>query len=105
MSDPRISIIIPTYNEEETLDDLLVYLKQNAKTSDHEIIIADGGSRDNTLSIANKHQTKIVHCGRKGRAAQMNEGAEKASGSILYFLHADSPGKFCRTSHEFGTVF
>lgn len=90
MSDPHISIIIPTYNEEEALDDLLAYLKKNAGTSIHEIIIADGGSSDDTLSIANKHKVIIVHSSRKGRAAQMNEGAEKASGSVFYFLHADT---------------
>lgn len=96
MINPRISIIIPTYNEEETLDDLLAYLKKNTGNSIHEIIIADGGSSDNTLSIAKKHKVIIVHCSRKGRAAQMNEGAEKASGSVFYFLHADTypPEKF-----------
>lgn len=90
MADPRISIIIPTYNEEETLDDLLPYLKKNAGTSIHEIIITDGGSSDDTPSIAKKHKVKLVQCPRKGRAAQMNEGAKEASGSFFYFLHADT---------------
>ena len=90
MSDPHISIIIPAINEEEKLAPLLTYLKKNTEASSVEIIIADGGSTDNTLGIARKHSVKIIQCEQKGRAVQMNEGARGASGTIFYFLHADT---------------
>lgn len=90
MRKPQVSIIIPTYNEEERLDDLLEFLRKNGGDFLHEIIIADGGSTDQTLRIAGKHNVIIKHCARKGRAVQMNEGAGEAEGSILYFLHADT---------------
>lgn len=90
MSNRRFTIIIPTLNEEERIEDLLAYLKECAGKIPHEIIIADGGSTDNTLAIAEKFDVIICHCKRKGRAVQMNEGAEKATGSILYFIHADT---------------
>lgn len=90
MNEPNISVIIPTFNEEKRLGDLLDYLKKNSGDSILEVIIADGGSTDRTISITEKHDTNIVRCSRKGRAAQMNEGAEAAMGSVLYFLHADT---------------
>lgn len=96
MSDPFISIIIPTLNEEDRLDHLLTYLKKNGGTHIQKIIIADAGSLDKTISIAEKHAVRIKHYKKKGRAVQMNEGAEIAAASVLYFLHADTipPKKF-----------
>ncbi|UFT98640.1 TIGR04283 family arsenosugar biosynthesis glycosyltransferase [Radiobacillus kanasensis] len=81
----RISIIIPTWNEEDHILPLLDVLSQ---LSDIEIIIADGGSEDRTCSIAEKYG-QVISCER-GRACQMNSGANQAKGEILWFLHADS---------------
>lgn len=55
----------------------------------HEVIIVDGGSRDNTLAIAYEI-TDTVIISKKGRALQMNSGASIASGEVLLFLHADT---------------
>ncbi|MCG2588506.1 TIGR04283 family arsenosugar biosynthesis glycosyltransferase [Rhodohalobacter sulfatireducens] len=90
MSDFFISIIIPTLNEEVKLGGLLKHLKKNCSEISHEIIIADGGSDDGTVQIAESFGATVIHCQKKGRAAQMNEGAEHSSGTILYFLHADT---------------
>lgn len=90
MSSPFISIIIPTFNEEEKIGKLLEYLKQSCSEITYEIIIADGSSSDDTVFIAEQSTAKVIHCHKKGRAAQMNKGAEHAKGSILYFLHADT---------------
>lgn len=90
-NDPfNISIIIPVLNEAEHIGHLLKYLKNNCNTSHvKEIIIVDGGSMDNTVTIAKEFGVTLVHS-EKGRAKQMNNGAEKATGSIFYFLHADT---------------
>lgn len=90
MSNPFISIIIPAFNEEEILGELLNHLRECNAKSIYEIIIADGGSSDATVAIAENSEARVIHCIKKGRAAQMNEGAEHAKGSILYFLHADT---------------
>ncbi len=85
-----ISIIIPVLNEEKHIFNLLSHLKESASNQYiKEIILVDGGSTDNTIKIAKKLGVKVVHS-TKGRAKQMNFGAQNALGKILYFLHADT---------------
>ncbi len=83
-----ISVIIPTLNEEDFIQNLIRHLKFYGM-NDLEVIVSDGGSTDSTISIAEEEGAKVVRCKTKGRAAQMNYGASFASKSILYFVHAD----------------
>ncbi len=85
-----ISIIIPTYNEAESISHLINYLRKNAAPSIAEIIVSDAGSADNTLQIAQQAGAQAVLSPKKWRAAQMNYGASIATGNILYFIHADT---------------
>ena len=80
-----VSVIIPVYNEELTLQKNLPSLLDN---SDIEIIVVDGGSGDGTLESARRFPVKVEQCS-KNRAIQMNKGAEVSSGDMLLFLHAD----------------
>lgn len=84
-----LSIIIPVLNEEKLLPVLLDYL-QNTKYTEDEIIVVDGGSKDNTCTIANSYPVRLFHTEVSSRAKQMNLGAKNALHDILYFLHADS---------------
>jgi rSAM/selenodomain-associated transferase 2 len=83
-----ISIIVPTLNESAAIEPALLAL-QPLRARGHEVIVVDGGSRDNTLSFARKHADRAVMSGA-GRALQMNAGAEYAKHEILLFLHADT---------------
>lgn len=85
---PGISIIIPTLNENKFIGRLLSYLQSCSKV-ENQIIVSDGGSTDDTMSIASAEGATVVRCNKKGRAAQMNYGASFATQSILYFVHAD----------------
>ncbi len=80
-----ISIIMPVLNEEDHLPDTLARL---SLSQSEELIIVDGGSSDSTVEIA-KNFTSKVFLSPRGRAKQMNYGAKKAEGKILFFLHAD----------------
>ncbi|WP_340105246.1 TIGR04283 family arsenosugar biosynthesis glycosyltransferase [Rhodohalobacter sp. 8-1] len=94
----KISIVIPALNEESRIGRLVEELRrlESPRCYFHEIIVADGGSTDATRREAELAGAVVIKCKRKGRAVQMNEGAAKATGDILYFLHADTvpPEKF-----------
>ncbi len=81
-----VSIIIPVLNEEKNIEKSLIQF--NRLKGDKEIIVVDGGSNDNTRQIA-KRFAKVV-LSEKGRANQMNKGAAKTRGNILWFVHLDS---------------
>ncbi|MDZ7720699.1 MAG: TIGR04283 family arsenosugar biosynthesis glycosyltransferase [Balneolaceae bacterium] len=86
----QVSVIIPTYNEEESIGKLLNHLKKYGDERLHELIVIDGGSDDRTVEIARKSDARCLVCKKKGRAAQMNMGYRHSSGDLLYFVHADS---------------
>lgn len=86
----QISIIIPTLNEDQIIGSIMKSIHDRAEDEIHQVIIADGGSSDQTRKIATKGGAFIVECKQRGRSAQMNEGAKVATGDILYFLHADT---------------
>ena len=83
----KYSVIIPTLNEERYLPPVLEHLKKIDE--DLEIIIADGGSKDNTVKIAESFNVKVCKS-KKGKGFQLNNGAGCATGDILIFLHADT---------------
>ena len=86
-----VSIIIPTYNEAEAIADLLGYLSQaTAHDPTLEILVVDRSSTDATAPLARQAGATVLASPRKGRAAQLNYGAQQARGEVLYFLHADS---------------
>jgi len=84
----RLSIIVPALDESATITATLAAL-QPLRAQGHEVIVADGGSRDATLLIARLLADRTFVAPR-GRATQMNAGAAAASGDVLLFLHADS---------------
>jgi rSAM/selenodomain-associated transferase 2 len=85
----RLSIIIPAIDEEENIGKLIKHLLQYADSRLVEIIVADGGSRDHTVSKAQDAGATVLST-PKGRSTQMNHGAKLAKGDVLYFIHADS---------------
>ncbi len=83
-----ISVIIPTLNEEAYMRTCLEAVGQEDAAC--EIIVADGGSTDRTVEIAESFQKVMVLNTDKGRGIQMNAGAASAAGETLLFLHADT---------------
>ena len=81
-----ISVIIPTLNEELTIGPAL---KSVLRLEPDEIFVVDGGSLDTTREVADSMGVRVFSSER-GRARQMNAGAQLARGAVLLFLHADT---------------
>jgi rSAM/selenodomain-associated transferase 2 len=85
-----ISVIVPTLNAEQTLGPTLAALVPAAMSGlVRQVIVADGGSADATLAIAEDAGCDIVPADR-GRGVQLAAGAAAARGPWLLFLHADT---------------
>ncbi len=84
---PRLSVIVPTLNESARIADTLRDL--GLQEGVDEVIVADGGSTDDTPTVVARFPE--VHCvdAPRGRARQLNAGASVATGEVLLFLHAD----------------
>ncbi|XTZ20479.1 MAG: TIGR04283 family arsenosugar biosynthesis glycosyltransferase [cyanobacterium endosymbiont of Rhopalodia fuxianensis] len=83
----KISIIIPVLNEEIFIVKTLNNLQINEAI---EVIVVDGGSKDNTVQLVRNMGVKIIQLTQASRSLQMNQGALLATGNILLFLHADT---------------
>jgi len=84
-----VSIVIPTLNEARSIPEIFSNLEQ-LKPKPHEVIVADGMSKDDTPELALQKGFKLIRVLGRGRALQMNEGALSANGEVLVFLHADT---------------
>ncbi len=87
MISPAISVVIPTLNEARRLPHLIADLRAGGVAA--EIIVADGGSTDETLEVARALDASVIRAAR-GRGHQIAAGAAAAHGRTLLFLHADS---------------
>lgn len=91
MSQTKLSIIIPVLDEESILPNLLDDIGMCQRNLDFplECIVVDGGSRDRSVKIC-EHYDVFIISGPRGRGQQLCAGAQKATGDIFLFLHADS---------------
>jgi rSAM/selenodomain-associated transferase 2 len=85
---PLLSVVIPVLNEATNIAATLEALSA-LRANGAEIIVADGGSADETFTLAAPLADQVL-AGARGRAIQMNAGAAAAHGDVLLFLHADT---------------
>lgn len=87
---PKVSIIIPAYNEEKDIKDVLdSIMKQNYQKSKLETIVIDDKSTDRTPEIVSQYPVKMIKGKHKGVGAARNLGIKKAKGDIILFVDAD----------------
>ena len=91
----KLSLIIPVYNAEATLGDQLNALAEQEAAYDWELIIADNGSKDESIKIAKSYEGKIANIrvmdasARRGAGHARNRAAELAVGETIAFIDAD----------------
>lgn len=88
MTPARLSVVIPVLNESAGMAAALQALAPLVARG-AQVVVADGGSLDDTVALAQAGGAQVVHAPR-GRALQMNAGARQACGDLLLFLHADT---------------
>lgn len=84
----KISVVIPTHNEEKRIANCLEALEKNTRKPG-EIILVDGGSEDQTVQKASSLGVKVINNPRQHAAAGRNIGIEAAEGEIIAFTDAD----------------
>jgi len=87
----NICAIIPAYNEEKTIGQIIDTLKKVDIIN--EIIVVSDGSEDNTAQIAGEHQATVIELPKNmGKGAAIKAGVEASKGDVLLFLDADLIG-------------
>jgi len=85
----RFSVVIPAYDEAKYISRALSALRQQS-FADFEVIVKDGLSQDETVSVAKKFTKKVFSKHDSSAADARNQGADYAQGEILVFMDADT---------------
>lgn len=88
-SECKFSIIIPVLKEQDRINALIEHVHSQGYEGTCEIIVVDGDTQGGTIKVI-QDEDVISITSKKGRAFQMNTGAELAHGEVLIFLHADT---------------
>jgi glycosyltransferase involved in cell wall biosynthesis len=87
---PKLSVIIPAYNEAEAIGDLLDDIVNHGLHHQHELIVIDDGSTDNTATIVQKYPVKLIkHKNNLGYGAALKTGIRRACGHKVIMLDSD----------------
>jgi glycosyltransferase involved in cell wall biosynthesis len=87
---PVLSFIVPAYNEELELPRTIEAIRVAAQDRQHEVIVVDDASTDETAEVARNAGARVVSINRRQIAAARNAGAQAARGDILFFVDADT---------------
>lgn len=93
---PELTVVIPCLNEEDTLGLCLSKLDRVAKNENFklEVIVADNGSKDDSIDIASKFGARIIHVSRRGYGAALMGGIQKANAPYILMADADDSYDF-----------
>ena len=86
-----LSFVFPCLNEEESLKFCIDELKASLDNHDlnYEIVLADNGSNDGSIKIAEENGLRVIHVDEKGYGSALKSGIEAAKGHYVMFADAD----------------
>lgn len=91
MAETSVSFVVPTYNSARTVSECLRAVREQHYPSEHvEVIIADAGSSDATVSVAREFQCRVVHNDLQTGEAGKSAGIRAATGEILALVDSDN---------------
>lgn len=88
-STPVVSVIVPVYREQTTINNCLTFLSRCRRIGQSEVIVVDGDNGSTLRAVDPKHRIVAVHS-PPGRGVQLNRGAAVAGGRVLVFVHVDT---------------
>ena len=105
-NNPDLSVVIPCLNEEDTMETCLSKLVTVAEKEKFtlEVIVADNGSQDSSVKIADSFNVRVVHVSQKGYGAALMAGIEAASAPLLLMADADDSYNFLDTPKFFNKL-
>ena len=87
---PNVTIIIPAYNEEEGIADVITQLQELSENENYEILVIDDGSTDNIHKLATDTGVKVFRLPyNKGYGAALKTGVRNAEADFVLFMNAD----------------
>lgn len=90
MKNPKVSVILPTYNESKTIEKIIADIQKLKNYFSLEIIVADGGSTDGTAVLAKKQKVTVLSFPKKrGKGVDFWEAAKIAKGEYIVQIDAD----------------
>ncbi len=99
----KFSVVVATWNEGAQIGSYLKRLRQISQSSPMEIIVVDGRSSDDTAAIARDWADHVISLDQTNRGLQLDAGAKKAAGDLLFFLRSDAqpPGNWQQALEHF----
>ena len=99
----KFSVIVATWNEGTQISSALKRLRQISQNSPTEVIVVDGGSQDGTAENAKDWADQVLVAEKPNRGKQLDMGAKKATGELLFFLRPDTqpPGSWQQALEHF----
>jgi glycosyltransferase involved in cell wall biosynthesis len=109
MNSPKISIVIPSYNQGQYLEETILSVADQ-QYPNLELFVVDGGSMDNSVDVIKKYEHCItwwVSEKDKGQSDAINKGLRKATGEIITWINSDdllTPGSLHKVASHFSDV-